>query len=85
MSHIRRLPVLVLASAFALAVVLPVSAADRRPMGAIDLLEVPGLGEAQLSPDGKQLLYVLAEADWKANKRIKPASKPGARVNRSYE
>ena len=71
MSYVRRLPAfIVLASAVALAAVSSVSAGDKRPMGAIDLLEVPALAEAQLSPDGKQLLYVLGEADWKANKRI---------------
>lgn len=36
----------------------------------VDLIEVPQLRDPQLSPDGSQLLYTLAEADWKANKRI---------------
>jgi len=39
-------------------------------MTPIDLLEVPRLSEPQLSPDGRELVYVLAEADWKAYKRI---------------
>ncbi len=42
----------------------------KRPMTIIDLLNVPSLRDPRLSPDGKQLLYVLAEADWDANKRI---------------
>ena len=41
-----------------------------RAMTAIDLLEVPFLSDPQLSPDGTQLVYVLAEADWEANKRV---------------
>ena len=48
---------------------LPASA--QRPMTAIDLLEVPLLNDPRLSPDGTQLVYVLAEADWEANKRIR--------------
>ena len=42
----------------------------KRPMTIIDLLNVPSLKDPRLSPGGKQLLYVLAEADWDANKRI---------------
>src|SRR5213593_2775757 len=40
-----------------------------RPMKLIDLLEVPSLGDPRLSPDGRQLLYVLSAADWKAGRR----------------
>jgi len=51
--------------------ILSVSLAqDGRPMTLVDMLEVPRLSEPQLSPDGEQLLYTLARADWKANKRI---------------
>ena len=42
----------------------------RRAMTLVDLLEVPRLSDPQLSPDGRQVLYVLAEADWKANRTI---------------
>ena len=42
----------------------------RRAMTLVDLLEVPRLSEPQLSPDGRQVLYVLAEADWEANRAI---------------
>ena len=48
----------------------PSLAQSTRPMTLVDLLEVPSLSDPQLSPDGQQLLYVLAEADWEANKRI---------------
>ena len=53
-----------------LACLTAAAAAAQRPMTPIDLLEVPRLSEPQLSPDGRELVYVLAEADWKANKRI---------------
>src|SRR2546428_12793140 len=39
-------------------------------MKLIDLLEVPSLGDPRLSPDGRQLLYVLSTADWKAGRRV---------------
>ena len=40
------------------------------PMTVVDLINVPSLRNPQLSPDGSQLLYVRADTDWKANKRI---------------
>jgi dipeptidyl aminopeptidase/acylaminoacyl peptidase len=39
-------------------------------MTLVDLLNVPALSDPQLSPNGQQLLYVVARADWKANRRI---------------
>ena len=45
-------------------------AQEKRAMTPIDILDVPLLSDPQLSPDGNQLLYVLAESDWKANKQI---------------
>ena len=41
-----------------------------RAMTLVDLLNVPRLSDPQLSPDGRQILYVLAEADWESNDRI---------------
>ena len=41
-----------------------------RPMGIVDQLNVPRLGDVQLSPDGRDVLYTLGEADWKSGKRI---------------
>ena len=53
-------------------VMLPMSATgqSKRPMTMVDLLNVPVLSDPQLSPDGNQVLYVLAEADWETNKQI---------------
>jgi dipeptidyl aminopeptidase/acylaminoacyl peptidase len=42
----------------------------KRPMSLVDMLEVPNLADPQLSPDGKQILFALGKADWKANTRI---------------
>ena len=41
-----------------------------RPMTLVDILNVPQVNDPQLSPDGRQILYVLAESNWKANKRV---------------
>ena len=67
MSHLRyRLFVLLLTAAATAAVF----SQDRPGLSIVPLLEIPSLSQAQLSPDGGQLLYVLGEADWKENKRI---------------
>ena len=36
----------------------------------MDALEQPIVGDPQLSPDGKQILFTIDKADWKANRRI---------------
>ena len=41
-----------------------------RAMSAVDLLEVPRLGDPQLSPDGTQILFTITEASWKANREV---------------
>ena len=50
--------------------VATVQAQAPRPMTFVDLLNVPNLSDPQLSPDGQQVTYAIATADWKANKRI---------------
>jgi len=44
--------------------------ATPRPMKLVDLLDVPSLGDPQLSPDGREVLYVLTSADWKADRNV---------------
>ena len=44
---------------------------EKRPMTLVDLLEVPRLSDPQLSPDGRHLLFVLAEPDWEINGRAR--------------
>jgi dipeptidyl aminopeptidase/acylaminoacyl peptidase len=51
-----------------LVVATPVLA--QRAMTLVDLVSVPDLADPQLSPDGRQVVYTLAEADWKANRAI---------------
>jgi len=41
-----------------------------RPMNILDLINVPTLSDPQASPDGRQILFVRSDADWKANKRV---------------
>jgi dipeptidyl aminopeptidase/acylaminoacyl peptidase len=41
-----------------------------RPMGIVDLLNVPRLGDPQLSADGRNVLYTRAEADWTSGRRV---------------
>jgi dipeptidyl aminopeptidase/acylaminoacyl peptidase len=42
-------------------------AAQQRAMTIVDLINVPGLGDPQISPDGAQLLFVQTDTDWDAN------------------
>ena len=46
------------------------ASAAPRPMTAVDLIDVPRLSDAQLSPDGTQIVFLRSDADWHANKRI---------------
>ncbi|UCF19034.1 MAG: S9 family peptidase [Gemmatimonadota bacterium] len=43
---------------------------ERRPMTIVDLINVPGIGDPQLAPDGSRMLYVRSDADWEGNRRI---------------
>jgi len=45
-------------------------AQDKRPMSFVDILEMPTITDPQISPDGKQILFVMDKPDWKANRRI---------------
>lgn len=47
-----------------------VLAVDQPGMSIIEMLNVPELSSPRLAPDGRALIYELAEADWKQNKRI---------------
>ena len=60
----------ILLSVLLLALTAPATAQTPRAMTLIDLLNVSNLSDPQLSPDGTQLTYSLAKADWKQNKRI---------------
>jgi len=60
---------------------IPGEAQARRRLTLIDLLNVPRLTDPQLSPDGRQIVYELAEADWKADKRVSHVWRVGADGN----
>jgi len=73
----------VLAAAAAIAADAPL-AQGRRPFTLVSLAEVPRIQDVQLSPDGRFVSYMLARADWKANRLIthiwKQATAGGAPV-----
>jgi hypothetical protein len=41
-----------------------------RPMTLVDIVNMPQVTDPQLSPDGRQILFVVGEANWKANRPI---------------
>src|SRR5258708_36273314 len=52
------------------AMVLPLAAQSPRPMTLVDVINVPFISDPQLSPNGKQVLFVQSRSNWKANRRI---------------
>ncbi|HEY3741085.1 MAG TPA: prolyl oligopeptidase family serine peptidase, partial [Bryobacteraceae bacterium] len=57
-------------AALLLAASIPVLAQSPRPMTLVDVMNVPLIGDPQISPNGSQILFVRTEANWKANRRI---------------
>lgn len=47
-----------------------IRAQTARPMGIVDLLNIPRVADPEISPDGRLILYTRGDADWKANRRI---------------
>jgi dipeptidyl aminopeptidase/acylaminoacyl peptidase len=45
-------------------------AQDRRPMTLVDLAELPRIILPQLSPDGRTLVYLQSQPDWKAGRPV---------------
>jgi len=46
------------------------SALAQRPMTLIDIINMPQVNDPQLSPDGRQIVFVESRANWKADRRI---------------
>ena len=46
------------------------AAQAKKPMTFVEAIELPSLQDPQLSPNGKQILFVIERADWKANRRV---------------
>jgi dipeptidyl aminopeptidase/acylaminoacyl peptidase len=42
----------------------------KRPMSIVDLIDLPQMQDIQLSRDGSQVLFELAESDWDKNERV---------------
>jgi dipeptidyl aminopeptidase/acylaminoacyl peptidase len=59
-----------IACALLMAILPAAQAQSKRGLTLVDLLNVPRLTDLQLSPDHRQVVYTLAQSDWKANKRI---------------
>jgi dipeptidyl aminopeptidase/acylaminoacyl peptidase len=49
---------------------VPAQAQSPRPMGIVDLLNLPRLTDPQVSPDGRDLVFLRSDADWKSGRRI---------------
>jgi dipeptidyl aminopeptidase/acylaminoacyl peptidase len=41
-----------------------------RPMTLVDLIDLPQISDPQISADGRQVLFVRSDANWKADRRI---------------
>ncbi len=48
----------------------PTLAQEKRPLGVVDMIQLPSLQDPQLSPDGTAIAFVMDAPDWKANRRI---------------
>lgn len=57
-------------SAGLLLAAIPVLAQSPRPMTLVDVMNVPQIGDPEISPNGSQILFVRTEPNWKANRRI---------------
>ena len=61
--------ILVLAGLFG-TVGADLSAQSKRAMSFVDVLDMPLLQDPQLSPDGKQVAFVMFRSDWRANRAV---------------
>jgi dipeptidyl aminopeptidase/acylaminoacyl peptidase len=41
-----------------------------RALGIVDLLNLPRLGDPEISPDGRTVVFTRGDADWKADRRV---------------
>ena len=48
----------------------PIGLAEKRPMSPIDMVEMPRLGDAALSYDGRYLLYEISSTNWAENEKV---------------
>ncbi len=60
-------------AAFAAAVLATaaiINAQSQRPLGSVDMLSMPRLGDPQISPDQRDVLFTRSDADWKSGRRV---------------
>ncbi|MGD8319513.1 MAG: S9 family peptidase [Gemmatimonadota bacterium] len=68
LTNARRTRALAISAFLLFCVAVAASAQDApRAMTVVDLIDMPSLGDPQLSPDGSQVLYVRSDADWEKN------------------
>ncbi len=41
-----------------------------RPMGIVDLLNVPRVSDPQVAPDGRSVVFTRGDSDWKSGRRV---------------
>jgi dipeptidyl aminopeptidase/acylaminoacyl peptidase len=70
MNAFRRVFVFPLLLLVAAASATGLRAQSPRPMGIIDLLNLPRLGDPQVSPDGRDVVFTRSDADWKGGRRV---------------
>ena len=70
MPRSRRRPVFAATAILALAASALVRTQSPRPLGIVDFLNIPRITDPQLSPDGRDALFVRADADWKVGRRV---------------
>src|SRR6187455_3297184 len=56
--------------AFCLLLLSAAGAQEKRGRTFVDALEQQIVGDPQLSPNGKQIVFTIDRADWKSNRRI---------------
>lgn len=50
--------------------IAPLAASAQRPMGIVDLIDIPSISDVQLSPTGDYTAYVRSTADWDRNRTV---------------
>jgi len=67
LNHLRRVSAVVVIALLASSLA---AAQEKRALTFVEAISLPTIQDPQLSPDGRQILFVLDKADWKGNRRI---------------
>lgn len=71
----------VLFTILVLSVITAQSQNAKKEMSIVDFLNISGISNPQLSPNGEELIYLLYESDWQANKQVGHLWRIGANSN----